>query len=312
MILENSLYTHMQAAVDIVATSPHPTNKIAATLAYADGGAISRTNAWPPSIAEKIGTRTDIGNASGTIHAETACILAAEMTESASLFVTDPPCPNCMKNMAEAGIRALYIDHKGFDKDFARRRGDTFAEMSLRIAQRAGMAVFIIHRKEQRLETVLKTPENYEPLDESPLRIEGANPVAFRKLITEESEVFRGKPFALALARDKTGQTFRLSACAHPAIGYSHETLESADGKYNFMLEPVNRLLMGVSRRGLHILEGYFYSSRVPTSRELINMVGEGLKTITIGDMDSARDIFGPKALKQLTQAQIISVINRN
>jgi deoxycytidylate deaminase len=311
MILEPLLFSHMQAAVDIVATSPHPTNKIAATLAGADGAVLSRTNDWPASIAAKIGTYTDIGNASGTIHAETACILAAGQTEGASLFVTDPPCPNCMKNMAEAGIRSLYIDHKGFDKDFARRRGDTFAEMSLRIAERAGISVFVIYRKEQRLETVLDTPEDYHPLEEFPMRIAGANPVDFHKLIRAEHDFFNQRPFALALAHNKNGQTFHLSACAHPAIGYSHETLESADGKYNFVLEPVNRMIMGSARRGLHVSAGYFYSSRVPTARELINMVGAGITTITIGDPKAARDIFGPKALKQLTEAKILSVIER-
>jgi dCMP deaminase len=311
MILDPLLFKHMQAAVDIVASSPHPTNKIAATLACSDGTAVSRTNAWPAPIAATIGMHLDIGNASGTIHAEAACILAAEKTDGSSLFVTDPPCPNCMKNLAEAGIRKLYIDHKGFDKDFAKRRGGDFEAMSLRIAQRAGISVFVIYRKEQRLETILDIPQGYEPLEEFPMRIEGANPVAFKKIIASEHDFFKDRPFALTLAQNKSGQTFRLSACAHPALGYSNETLESPDGKYNFVLEPINRMIMGAARRGLKVSAGSFYSSRVPTARELINMVGAGITGITIGDESAARDIFGPKALKQLTEAKIISVIEK-
>ena len=125
-----SPYAHTQAAVDIVNTSPHPESKVACTLVGTDKNgqsfAIARTNHWPRPIADRIGTQTKIGNASGTIHAEMACIIDTPSSRNATAFVTDPPCPNCMKYMAEAGIKTLYIDHKGFYKDFARRRGNDF------------------------------------------------------------------------------------------------------------------------------------------------------------------------------------------
>src|SRR5690606_7708262 len=115
-------------------------NKIAATVFGHDLAgkpfSVSRTNFWPAAIANSIGTEDDIGDSSGTIHAETAAILAASHTAGAALCVTDPFCPNCAKNIAEAGIKTIYIDHKGFDKDFATRRGGDFQNMSMRICAR--------------------------------------------------------------------------------------------------------------------------------------------------------------------------------
>lgn len=304
------LFQHMQSAVDIVGSSPHPVNKIAATLLTADGRTLSRTNLWPEAISSRLGAEARIGNASGTIHAETACILSASGTEGGTIFVTDPPCPNCMKNMAEAGIKTLYIDHKGFKKDFALRRGGHFEDMSMRIAERAGIAVHVIYRKERKIETILKIAEGYIPADEFPVRLFPAGYSSFTDIIASEHRHYADRPFALALARDEAGESIALSACAHAVIGYSgNENLESPDGKYSFVLEPVNRLMMAAARKGLSIQGEYLYSSRIPTARELINMTGANLRTIYIGDLNTARDIFGPQALRQLTEAGIIAVM---
>lgn len=300
----------MQSAVDIVGDSPHPVNKIAATLVRADGRAISRTNLWPEAISSRLGTQVRIGNASGTIHAETACILGMAGTGGGAVFVTDPPCPNCMKNMAEAGIKALYIDHKGFNKDFALRRGGHFEDMSMRIAERAGIAVHVVHRKEQRIETILSVPGDYTPADEFPVRLRPSGGEPFAEIIDHERRHYAGQPFALALAWDESGRPVFLSARAHAAIGYSgDDNLESPDGKYSFVLEPLNRLMMAAARNALAIGKEHLYSSRIPTARELINMTGAGLHMIHIGDLNAARDIFGPQALRQLEEAGIIAVM---
>lgn len=303
-------FSYMQSAVDIVESSPHPTNKIAATLVCADGQSISKTNGWPPAIETAFGREGKIGNASGTVHAETACILSApSTTKDAQIFITDPPCPNCMKNLAEAGIKKLYIDHKGFDKDFAKRRGDHFEAMSLRIAERAGISVYKITRKTQEIETILATPENYAPFNEYPLHMIDGDHTRFQKAIKDEYEFYGDRPFALAVTTNNNGEKKILSACAHAAIGYSHETLESPDGKYSFILEPINRILMGAPRLGLQIEKDHVFTSRIPTAREQINLIAAHIKTLRLGDTHTARDIFGPKALKQLTQAQIMTVL---
>lgn len=307
--MKSSLYDHMQAAVDIVDQSTHPTNKIAATIA-GDGFALSRTNYWPDAIAEHIGTDEKIGNSSGTIHAETACLMAASRTKGATVFITDLPCPNCMKNMAEAGISALYIDHKGFDKDYAKRRGHHFQNMAMRICDHAGISVYEIRRKEQKITPVLEIPDNYNPTIEAPLFTtpieESPNIGLFDALIQEQKTLYGDTPFALTIVKSKDGRYQALSASPHPAPGYTTDTLEEPEGKYSYIMQPVNRLIMGAAKEGYKIMPAYFYSSRVPTSRELVNMIGAELTTLQIGNLNDCRDEWGLKALKQLTELNII------
>ena len=308
-----SPYTLMQAAVDIVGTSDHPTNKIAATLAGQDAGgqafSISKTNFWPESIKQKIGKDVRIGNSSGTVHAETACILAAPVTDDSALFITDPPCPNCVKNMAEAGVRALYIDHKGFDKDFARRRGEDFSNMSMRICDKAGISVYKIFRKEQRTETILKIPEGYSPPIENPPKIEpleGAiNAGDFETLIADHQKFYSDEPFALLTAHGQIGRSFVIAANIHPVIGYTSQTMEKPENKYSFLLQPVNRILMIAARYGLNVDKTLVFSSRVPTSRELVNLIGADVQSLHIGNAQDSRDEFGLQALAKLKNAGI-------
>jgi len=299
-----TIYTHMQAAVDIVNDSPHPTNKIAATIAGADWS-LSRTNHWPTIIAERIGTDKDIGNSSGTIHAETACILnAPNATKNASIFITDPPCPNCMKNMAEAGISKLYIDHKGFDKDWVKRRGDSFDSMSMRVAAKAGMDVHVIYRKEQKFEIISEHPPGYKPRIENPAIIEPYS--NWGHTLSSSQSTYGDEPFALALATDNSGQNVSILVDRHPTIGYTSETVEKKENKYSFILQPLNRLLMIAAKEGLKLDPNHIYSSRVPTSREFVNFIGAGFTKIQIGASNESRDENGLHALKQLKLNKVI------
>ncbi len=96
----------MQAAVNIVLTSPHPTNKVAAAI-FSGADILVRTNNWPSRIATVLGQDARVGNSSGTVHAEVNCISDfPHPTEGASLCITDPFCPNCAKNIAEALAKA--------------------------------------------------------------------------------------------------------------------------------------------------------------------------------------------------------------
>jgi deoxycytidylate deaminase len=292
-----SPFEMMQMAVDIVGTSPHPTNKIAATLSGIDHAGVtytlSRTNCWPEAIEKKIGRDRKIGNSSGTIHAETACILAAPQTHDSSLFITDPPCPNCAKNMAEAGIRHLYIDHKGFEKDFAQRRGDDIRSMSLNILKTAGISVYEIFRKDRRIVPVIDMSSGCDPVQDDPLfsvLLESTpSHELFAKKIMAAHEHFKDQPFTLCFA-ERGDDTYMLSATIHPTPGFTYNDDLSGAGKYSFVLEPLNHIVMASKNGGYKILRDYVYSSRIPTARELVNYVGLGLQKITIGNDDQARD----------------------
>lgn len=307
-------FQEMQKAVDIVGTSPHPTNKIAATIFGLDENgepySISKTNYWPKIIKANIGTTEGIGNSSGTIHAETACIMAAPYTNGASITITDPPCPNCAKNMSEAGIKTIYIDHKGFDKDFAARRGEQFKYMSMRIFERAGISVYEIRRKEEKLSPIVEIPASFIPHEDNPVSVETWESHNFPSLIEKKTEDYKDRNFATCLARDHNGQVFALTARAHPAIGYSFEDnrdeILHPDGKYSFMLEPVNRLLMNAPRHGYRIIDGSFFCSQTPTAREQVNLVGARITKLIIGDKNLARDQYALAASRFLQEKHIL------
>lgn len=310
-------YEQMQRTVDIVNDSPHPTNKIAATLFGRDPSghdfSIAATNYWPDIIRNTLGTETRIGNASGTIHAETACILQAPYTDGASMCITDPFCPNCAKNMAEAGIKTIYIDHKGFEKDFIARRHAHFTNMSMRVCEKAGIAVYELYRKEQRLIPIYEPDPAYTPPEEAPIERaphDQANTQTFKTLVHNNIQTYRDEKFACALAKTETGAIYSMTARAHPALGYTmtddSPEIEHPQGKYSFLLEPVNRLLMAAPRHGLKIIDGYLYDTQVPTSREQVNLVGANLTRLTIGDPKKARDPDALRAMRQMQDHKII------
>lgn len=311
-----SPFDQMQSAVDVVNTSVHPTNKVAATL-FTDAFSISKTNYWPSVIEQAFGQDIDIGSSSGTVHAEVACILASPVTEGASLCVTDPFCPNCAKNIAEAGIKTVYIDHKGFDKDFAARRGDHFKNMSLQICARAGISVYELNRKEQTITPIAEIADDYKPFNDAPIvvgALRSATQADFLDVISDSRANLAGERFAVALAFDLNGKVFSLCAKPHLAVGYTRRIdapeFNDPHGKYTFTLEPVNRLLMNAARLGLKIHADYLYSSMVPTSRELVNVVGAGLNKLHLGDNSIARDQDALTGLKQLNDAGILKALN--
>lgn len=311
-------FTAMQAAVDIVGSSQHPDNKIAATL-FGHTGGLSRTNYWPPPILSAFGMSAGIGNASGTVHAETACILQAEFpTEGASLCITDPLCPNCAKNIAEAGIKKIYIDHKGFDKDFFRRRAGHFETMSMRICEKAGISVYEIWRKDERLVPIYEPQPNSFVSEDSPIYrepIETPNDGVFGEILTQGFKIHQKRKFAVAFAQGKDGKYVSLTARGHAVTGFTMDdpddvaVIENREEKYSFFQEPVNRLLMYTARHDMTLCDEFFFCSQVPTSREQVNLVGMGIKRISIGDMRKARDTGAIAAMEQLSNAGILSYI---
>lgn len=309
-----SPFDAMQAAVDIVLSSPHTTSKVAASL-FNDTMIVARTNHWPEKIVSELGTEKRIGNSSGTVHAEVQCVLDfPEPTNGASLCVTDPFCPNCAKNIAEAGIKNIYIDHKGFDKDFALRRGTEFSSMSLRIAARAGINIYEVNRKDRKITPILEIPADYKAPEDNPIKLEKTHELDLQKLVQSVKVI--APRWACGYARDPANRLYALIASAHAAIGYTEqnpadrEYINQPEGKYNFYLEPLTRLMMGASRHGLKLADGQVWASCIPTAREQVNMVADGISQIYVGDLHLCRDADGLDARLTLEGAGILRFIS--
>lgn len=309
----------MQQAVDIVGSSPHPDNKIAATV-FDERFSASATNHWPDIIEEKLGRDTEIGNSSGTIHAETTALMKAwhkgVPTDGMSMCITDPFCPNCAKNMAEAGIKTIYIDHKGFKKDFFARRSGYFEDMSMQICEKAGISVYEIWRQDEKTVPIYMAPADYKPANDSPITaddIEAADEKTFQRVIAGASALHNRRKFCIAFAQKPDGGHVCLIARAHPVVGYSAQDpddalqIDNPVRKYSFIQEPVNRMLMHMIRYGYRLAPGYLYCSQVPTSREQVNIIGAGIERITVGDITKARGQNSIDAMTLLTEKKMLS-----
>lgn len=300
----------MQQAVDIVLTSKHPDSKVAACL-YKGEHATARTNEWPMAILEALGHEARIGDSSGTVHAEMNCLLHFPVAaDGGAISITDPCCPNCAKAITECGLKYVYIDHMGFKKDFAVRRGEEFQEMSLGIMAQAGITIYEVYRKKRQLKIIHK-PKN---LCGSP----EVNPIEVRKLTHCEKEGFKRlisavKPkhisWGAAIAQDQNGNFFSLVASTHLAIGFEEDILRTppnlVNQKYSYYMTPLNRLICGAVRYGLTLKKGFVFLSQLPTPREMVNSIGAGVNNIWIAQPDiaskdssfAARDILSQHRL---------------
>jgi len=293
----NDPFLSIQSAVDVVLTSPHPENKVAACL-FNQKKSLTRTNAWPVAIFDKIGT-TRIGRQQrhNPCRSQLTCSISKTAPMEQKYAITDPCCPNCAKSIAESGIKTVYIDHKGFLKDFAIRRGNEFQDMSLSIMAHAGISIYEINRKEKTIGIIYQPEQGYIPPEDNPIeiikQIIPATPDSFQTLI--DNVRIKHPSWGCAFATNQAGEVFSLVASSHAAVGFSQERFEkegqpspqTMDGKkYSFYLSPLNRLLFGAAKHGLKLMERYIWTSVTPTSRELVNLVGAGYKTLAIGDID--------------------------
>ncbi|MGE4312786.1 MAG: deoxycytidylate deaminase [Pseudobdellovibrionaceae bacterium] len=302
-------YDAMQMAVDIVNSSPHPTNKVAATLVTHDS-VISATNYWPEEILQTLGTEARIGGASGTIHAETAVILRTPKSKGGAIYITDPFCPNCAKNVIEAGIATVYIDHKGFEKDFWERRSGDFANMSMALIARAGLSVYEVNRKAATLTPIYEPKAGYIPVEDAPVTITPLDNDAgnFASELSEICATQYNRKIAFARGVDAHGKGWSLCARAHAVTGFTMKDDQDVDrilqapAKYSFIQEPLNRLLMVARREGLALDPDTLYCSQIPTAREQVNFIGAGFDTLKVGRTDFSRDESG-LAARDLVEA---------
>lgn len=314
----------MQSAVDIVLSSPHPDNKVAASL-FNETTTLSQTNFWPQIILDKLGTAIRIGDSSGTVHAEVNCLLHfPEKTQGAEIAITDPCCPNCAKNISESGIKTVYIDHKGFQKDFAARRGEEFKNMSLNILAHAGISIYEINRKEQSVSVIHEPEKDYVPAEDNPIeilpRLDLTIPTKddLKKLI--QSVTVKHPFWGCALAVNDDGKIFSLIASTHTAIGFLEEDFtnqqkteihpypQNPEKKYNYHLTPLNRLLFGATRHNLHLIDGMVWTSLIPNARELVNFVGAGFSKLNIGEKKPYAKESALEGLLTLENSGIIEV----
>ena len=314
-------FQYMQQAIEAESKSNHNTHKVGALICGTDTNAhkyeVARSNFWPIELVENIGKDQKLGNASTTVHAEIAAILSAPSTEGADIYITDLPCPNCSKAMAEARIGKIFINAEAFNTELGRKMEPFFNDVSTIIFKSAGISVFEINMKEKYVNQIVSPSPNklisiHRPLCMLEINSSQINKNGFASLTEKHKS---DTAFASCYAKNELGQYSFISAASHRSIGLNtqeSEEISNIQDKYKSSLQPINRLLLSCARYGLKIDKDYLYSSQTPTSREFVNLIGAGYTSLTIGDRTKYRDKYGLKALEQLEGCGVISAMAKN
>lgn len=305
----------MQDAVDIVLTSEHETSRVAACIFIPTGESKAvAINQRPACLHGHFAWDARLGSSSQFVHAEMAAMAAFGGTLRGShLCVTDPFCPNCAKNMAEAGVRTIYIDHKGFQKDFIARNGDEFQSMSMLIAEKAGISVYVVNRKEGSVTPILAqaaqtrpSPSAIEFFDiDDGLTLEGA-------MATFRQRIGNRDAWTLAFVREPDGSPRGLLVFEALPPGMTPEDFKirgaTDTGKYRFPLDPLTRLLLTVRRMGFSLLDTRIGCGRIPSSRAIINALGFGVERLILASRLPDHDLTGAEVLAQLSDKRVLTV----
>ncbi len=303
----------MQMTVALTEDSPHALNKIVATIKGHDCQGlpyiVSRTNFWPGAL-DIVPREQEIGNSSGWVHAETAALFDSPSTQGAALFTTDPPCPNCMKNIIEAGIAEIYVDASGFQKPYAEFAGEAVLNMSEEMAAQAGISFSKVDLENLTV-TKLNTPgpaaSSEDQTAAGPICLPGEERL-FQGHVLETNDRLPGQDFATCCALNDAGQLVFLTVTPHVVHGYKDRADQLVNGKYSYILTSLTRLLMQARRLGVKPILDTVTCQRVPTSRELVNFIGAGGRQIRVLEPTRARDDASIEALAQVKKLKILDV----
>lgn len=315
-------FKRMERALKTEKNSPHPTHKVGAYIHCHENTPDIKDlpashNSWPEPLERTIGHNVKLGNASTTIHAEIAAlsdIPSFTSSKNSDIYITDLPCPNCAKTIAEAGIANVFIDSHTHNTPLGLKIKPYFEQVSLLMFKKAGIGVFEMNAQEKTVSTILNSTTIEE--DKS-IIFTGAfkQPIepheeALSSLIERSNEQYN-RPFAACFAMDNKGQSFLLSAQTQNALGLSDadaKHISHIQNKYEPTLQPINRLLGQCAYFGLKIIDKTLYCSQTPTSREFVNMIGTGHTELIINQQQKCRDEWGLKALEQIKSHEIIKL----
>ncbi|MBN8521825.1 MAG: hypothetical protein J0L77_08020 [Alphaproteobacteria bacterium] len=298
--------------------SPHPVNKVAATVFGRDHSGhfwqSQHTNYWPSVIEEKLGRDRAIGSASGTVHSETAAILSASHpTDGASICVTDPCCPNCAKNIVEAGIRHVYLDADGFEKDFYKRRAGAFNTLTLDVFRRAGVLVSQVDTHTGLLKPLIGRDDILQENKPAQIIVQS---LRGWKHIPSLTETFKNNKVEMPqgiyartvlLNPDRKTPLLVTAYRDHPDTAYG-STPQHSGNQYSPDIEPIDILLMWKARMGYTFGSSSIMTSHIPTCRELVHVIGSGIQSLVISDMSHSIDPKGAEAILLLTTHRMLNI----
>lgn len=235
----------------------------------------------------------EIGDSGATIHAEILCLDGAKaLVESASIMVTDPLCPNCMKSVIAAGVQKVYIAEDGFthgnwynsaDENGVNRQR-YFDDVSLKLAAYAGVQVCKIGGNSgENVSCDILQPQEKPPMSKA--RVEEYDAATLSAVVGKAKE--RGSPYAVAIANGPKQRRYIVMATESYVPGMSDEKAENirehfADVpgglRYRLKVDALSSVLSACAFFGFSLNGEQVYISEIPTSRCVVNAIGAGVK----------------------------------
>lgn len=284
------------------AQSAHPTHKIGVVAHLENGVRMASANVWLRHFSSDFDAKVRVGSSSPSKHAETALLAklsqAGEKAQGATLYITDPPCPNCMNGLAAAGVGHIVMDRAGVEGGSAwyQKRARHFDQTSRQIAANAGISLWVAARQDGVVTSVpgLKPTCDFDPsamftVEDTLLSRDDLSPWLSGDAVPpclDEGEAWamlclpvqaEGGGYRILTARTATtlvdGDRKRLMAASEGWSDLSADKQLAELEKYKRQIYPLDFARFICARLGLEIREGaHIVSSCVPASRELVNM----------------------------------------
>lgn len=275
--------------------------KIAAVLFdMATGEVVSSASNGLPKLLENVLEPQDIlGDSGPTIHAEEMVMQQCPIpTKGLAIAVTDPLCPNCMKSVLSSGIDAIYVAASGFDHGIWYNSGDEqgilrsryFKDVSLALAKANGCPVFIFNDQTGNIKQVLHQKSST-----------GADQKLFKAIAVEDktsiNAVLDSKEDSFACAMgERAGKAYFVYSQEDYIRGMNDQVAKDIRDRfkdvplglrYRLMVDPLSGILSAAHYFGLKLKNHSVYISEIPTSRCLINAIGNGISSYVLASDDA-------------------------
>ena len=259
-------------------------------------------NDLPESFNGVFPPAEEIGDSGATIHAEILCLDGAKsLVEGASIMVTDPLCPNCMKSVIAAGVKKIYIAEDGFthgnwynsaDENSVKRHR-YFDDVSLKLAAYAGVQVCKIgDNSGDHVSCNVIQPQEKPAMSKA--RVEEYDVATLSTMVRKAQE--RGNPYAVAIANGPKQCRYIVMATESYVPGMSDEKAQNirehfADVpgglRYRLKVDALSSVLSACAYFGFSLNGEQVYISEIPTSRCIVNAIGAGVRHFGLGHKEA-------------------------
>jgi hypothetical protein len=187
--------------------------------------------------------------------------------------------------------------------------------MSMLIAEKAGISVFVVNRREGTVSPILAHAAQTRPAPSAIEFFDIDDGMTIESALATFKKRFGGREaWTVAFVKEADGSPRGLLVFEALPPGITPEDFKARDaqdtGKYRFPLDPLTRLLITLRRMGFTLLDRRIGCARIPSSRALVNALGFGIGGLILASDFCDHDLTGSDAL-QMCEAKSLLTVER-